>query len=208
MVNSHELIAFGTALNHFVLPNKLTPIVCDAIENVRAEYLNKNKLVVVGVALLAFFFVVVMLNLVVANSYESTRNALQYQVNSKKKIVEELTVLNEELKIKEQFIQGSGVARASKISFYADQVALSIPESIQLNELFINPLQKRVNKAKDINFNYNVIQVTGTVSKGIVLNNWIKGLKNYNWISEINIISFIQENSKTVGEFEIEIRIN
>jgi len=207
MVSSHEIIAFGAALNHFAPTNKLTPINCNAVDTFKTEHLNKNKLLIVGFGMLAFFFIVVLLNLWISSNYESSRNALQYQVNSKKKVVEELALLDEELKIKEQFIQGSGVARASKISFYVDQVALSIPKSIQLNQLFINPLKKRINKAEDINFTYNVIKITGTVSKSIELNNWVKELKKYEWINEIIIISFIQENSKTAGEFEIEIKI-
>lgn len=208
IINSHELIAFGSALNHFLPVIKLSPIFCDQIREFEEEYLNKNKLVSIGFAIVAFFFLVVMVNLMVANNLESTHNQLQYQVNSKKKYVLELAQLKEELKIKEQFIQGSGVARASKISYYTDQIALSVSKAIQLNQLFVNPLAKRINKAEDINFNFNSIKITGTVSRSIELNNWIKELKQYEWIAEINIISFIQDNFKTAGEFELEVKIN
>lgn len=208
VINSHELIAFGSAFNHFVPVVKLEPIFCDQIKEIEAEYLNRNKLMAVGFTIVAFFFVVVMVNLMVSNSLESTHNKLQYQVNSKKKYVVELSKLNEELKRKEQFIQGSGVARASKISYYTDQIALSVSEAIQLNQLFVNPLAKRINKAEDINFKFNSIKISGTVSRSIELNNWIKELKQYEWIAEINIISFIQDNFKTAGEFELEVKIN
>lgn len=208
IINSHELIAFGSAFNHFVPNIKLTPIICDQIIEMDEEYLNKNKLVTVGFGIVSFFFLVVMVNLMVANSLESTHNKLQYQVNSKKKYVVELTKLEEELKRKEQFIQGSGVARASKISYYTDQIALSVSEAIQLDQLFVNPLTKRINKAEVINFNFNSIKISGTVSRSIELNNWIKELKQYEWIAEINIISFIQDNFKTAGEFELEVKIN
>ena len=208
VINSHELIAFGTAFNHFVSSVKINLISADKIAEVKEEYLHKNKLMVVGFSIVAIFFIVVMVNLMVANSYEKTHNKLQYQVNSKQKYVVELTRLQQDLAIKEQFIQSSGVAMASKISYYTDQVALSIPESIQLNQLFVNPLAKRVNKAEDISFNYNSIKIKGTVSRSIELNNWVKSLKEYDWVAEINIISFIQDNFKTAGEFEIELKIN
>ncbi|NQX97831.1 MAG: hypothetical protein HRT73_08125, partial [Flavobacteriales bacterium] len=187
---------------------KINLISADKIAEVKEEYLHKNKLMVIGFSIVAIFFIVVMVNLMVANSYEKTHNKLQYQVNSKQKYVVELTRLQQDLAIKEQFIQSSGVAMASKISYYTDQVALSIPESIQLNQLFVNPLAKRVNKAEDISFNYNSIKIKGTVSRSIELNNWVKSLKEYDWVAEINIISFIQDNFKTAGEFEIELKIN
>ena len=208
IINSHELIAFSSALSHFILLQQLIPISCEQVISHKEEYLNKNKYTTVGFALIVFFFIITITNMLISNSLESTNNELQYQINSKKQYVDELAVLSEELAIKEQFIQNSGVTKASKISYYADQIALSVPNSIRLDELFINPLSKRISKAEDIHFNYNSIKVIGTVDRSIQLNNWIKELKAYEWTNEINIISFIQNNLKTPGEFEISIIIN
>ncbi len=208
VISSHELISFGTAFNHFVPSAKIIPVSVDKVAQLKEEYLYKNKALIGGFSIVAFFFIVVMANLLIANSYEETHNSLQYQVNSKRQYLVELTKLEKELTTKEQFIQSSGVARASRLSFYTDQIGLSIPTTIQLNQLFINPLEKRINKAEDINFNYNSIKITGTVSRSIELNNWIKSLKEYKWVNEIIIVSFIQDNLKTVGEFELELTIN
>ena len=208
IINSHELIAFSSALSHFIPLQQLIPISCEQIVSLKEEYLNKNKYTTVGFALIVFFFIITITNMLISNSLESTNNELQYQINSKKQYVDELEVLSEELAIKEQFIQNSGVTKASKISYYADQIALSVPNTIRLDELFINPLTKRISKAEDIHFKYNSIKVIGTVDRSIQLNNWIKELKAYEWTNEINIISFIQEDLKTPGEFEISIIIN
>ncbi len=208
IINSHELIAFGTALSHFIPPNGLTSIEASEVFEIQQEYYYKNKYVTVGFAMLVLFFVITIINMLIGNSYQDTNNELQYQVNSKKQYVDELAILREEFNIKEQFVQNSGVTQASKISFYADQIALSVPESIQLNQLFINPLTKRINKAEDIHFKYNKIKISGTVAKSIALNNWVKQLKKYEWTDDINIISFVQDNLQHAGEFELEIYIN
>jgi hypothetical protein len=207
LINSHELIAFGTAFNHFVPSIKMTPIHSEKVYQFKEEYFYKNKSIVVGVSIVAFFFIIVMGNLLIGGSYEKTHNELQYQMNSNREFVEELKTLKKELKIKEEFVQNSGVARASKIAFYTDQIGMSIPKSIQLDQLFVHPLAKRIHKAEDINFNYNTIKIGGTVTRGIDLNDWIKELKGYDWMDEIHIISFIKDNRKTVGEFEIEVTI-
>ncbi|MDF1676540.1 MAG: hypothetical protein P1U44_12570 [Vicingaceae bacterium] len=207
IVNSHELIAFSAALSHFILPIKIHPIACEEVTYFREEYLHKNKYTAVGFGLLAFFFVFTISNMMIANSYESANNELQYQLNSKQQFVDELEILKKELLIKEEFIQNSGVTKAAKITFYADQIAMSVPASIQLNQLFINPLTKRINKAEDIHFTYNTVKILGSVSRSIELNNWIKKLKKYEWVNDINIISFIQDNLKTPGEFELQIVI-
>ena len=207
-VNSHELIAFATALTHFIPSGRLTTISAGKVSEIKDEFLNKNKYTAVGFSMLVLFFLITIVNMLVSNSYRDANNELQYQVNSKQKYVAELATLKDELKIKEQFVHNSGIARASKISYYADQIALSIPETIQLDRLFINPLEKRITKAEDILFNYNKIKVRGTVNRSIELNNWVKKIKQYEWTGDINIISFVQDNLKTAGEFEIEININ
>ena len=207
VVNSHELLAFGSALSHFIPNQELIPFHCDEVTILHQEYLNKNKYTVLGFSLIAFFFVVTITNMLVSNHYQSANNELQFEMNSNQQYVDELEVLKSELGIKEQFIQNSGVTKASKISYYADQIGLSVPTSIQLNQLFINPLSKRISKSEDIDFNYNKIKVIGTVNRSIELNNWIKVLKEYAWADEVNIISFIQDNLQTPGEFELAITI-
>ncbi len=207
IVNSHELLAFGSALSHFIPNQQLIPFNCNEVTMLHQEYLNKKKYLVIGLSLVVFFFVVAVTNMFVNIHYQSVNNDFQYEINSNQKFVEELELLKSELTIKEQFIQNSGVTKASKISFYADQIGMSVPPSIQLNQMFINPLTKRINKSEDIEFNYNKIKVVGTVNRSIELNNWIKILKKYAWAEEVNIISFIQDNLQTPGEFELAITI-
>lgn len=202
---SKELVAFSAALSHFVPVSNIVLIDIEKTDLAREEFFNRSKYVVMGFSALVFFFLVTIINMLVNSSFQETNNELQYQVNSKQKYVVELEKLRQELDIKEQFVQNSGLTQASKISFYSDQIALSVPNSVRLNQLFVNPLSKRINKAEDIHFNYKVMKVSGTVTKSIELNSWIKELKSHEWIAEVNIISFLQENLNTSGDFEVEI---
>lgn len=207
-VNSHELVAFSSALNHFIPSKNIESISCNELNLMEEEFYYKNKYVFLGFSILVFFFIITIGNMLLNNSYQEVNNNLQYQVNSNTRFIDELRTLKEMLVIKEEFVKNSGVTKAAKIAFYADQIAMSIPNSIILTQLFINPLEKRIKKSEDIVFKFNTIRVSGTVSNSIELNQWIKEVKKMKWINDINVISFIQENIKTAGEFEIEININ
>lgn len=206
-VQSHEVVAFSAALSHFMPLQKLTFIACNEVESIKEEFYHKNKYTVVGFSMLVFFFIITIGNLLLNNNYQAINNTLQYQVNSNTKNIDELKELKQQLVIKEAFVKNSGLTKASKVSYYADQIALTIPNSIQLNQLFINPLEKRIKKSEDILFQYNKMKLTGTVSSSIELNYWIKKLKKYEWVADIMVISFIQDNIKTAGEFEVEINV-
>lgn len=205
VISSHELLAFSAALSHFVPFIRLRPINCFKVSNLKEEYLNKSKYRIVTFSLIAFYFLISIINFLMYSNYQDDLNQMQYQLYSKKQYVQELDLLKQEFKSKEEFIQNSGLAQASKVSYYADQIAMSVPASIQLNKLFVNPLEKRIKKGEDIQFYYNKITLSGTVSRSIELNNWIKLIKQLDWIKDIDVINYIQENMGTPGEFELEI---
>lgn len=206
-LSSNELVPFANAFSHFVPSEHILPFNNTKIEHLNKEYYNRSKYITVGFSMLVFFLAITLTNMLLFNHYQQKNNELQAQINSKQQFVTELGQLKEEVKIKEEFVQHSGLTQASKTSFYTDQIALGIPTSIQLNQLFINPLLKRVRKAEDINYNFNKIILSGTVNKSIELNTWVKELKAYDWVSEVLIVSFLQDNLRTSGDFELEISI-
>lgn len=207
-ISSTEIVAFSNAFRHYFHHNDAADVSNEEINFLRQEYFNKNKFTVVGFALLILFFVLAITNMLVYNNYQNNNNQLQYELNTQQQHHNTLKQLKEELNTKKQFIQNSGLTQANKIAYYADQIAMTIPTSIRLNELTINPLHKKISKVEDINFEYKTIMVAGSVNKSIALNDWIKELKNYEWIKSIQIISFVQENLRTSGQFEIAININ
>jgi hypothetical protein len=146
VISSHELLAFSAALSHFVPSTRLTPINCSTVSNLKEEYLNKSKYRIVTFSLIAFYFLISIINFLMYSSYQDDLNQIQYQLYSKKQYVQELDLLKQEFLSKEEFIQNSGLAQASKVSYYADQIAMSVPTSIQLNKLFVNPLEKRIKR--------------------------------------------------------------
>lgn len=205
-IEKQYIVAFANAFSHFISTSNFS-IHHPKIKHLREEFYYKNKYTVIGFSMLVLFLVLTISNMLLYNSFQNTNNVLQFQLNSKQKYIGELNQLKEEVKLKEEFVQHSGLTQSSKMSYYADQIALGLPESIQLNELFINPLMKRIRKAEDINYQFNKISISGTVNKSIELNNWVKQLKNYDWISEVAIVSFLQDNLKISGDFEIEVSI-
>ena len=99
-----------------------------------------------------------------------------------------------------------GILDASRTSYYSDQIAATVPTSIQLTELSINPLEKKLRKGEqEMVFQTNLIQVSGRAKRSTHLNNWIKTLKKYDWIKSVSILNYTQDNARVSGEFNIAI---
>ena len=206
-ITSDAVVAFAHAFTHFLPQVESTQLKLESVKNMKEEYLNKNKFTVVGFAAIVLFFIVTIGNMLINNRLQEHNNELQFKMNGNEQFVQEIASLKEELKVKEQFVQGSGLTQASRISFYADQIAETVPVSIQLDHIWINPLLKKVTKAEDLNFGFKDIKIIGQVNESIELNNWMNELRDKDWVSEVEVIGFNQDNYKTKGEFEIRLRI-
>ena len=49
--------------------------------------------------------------------------------------------------------------------------------------------------------------VKGSCKKSTELNEWIRSIKKMDWVSEVAVINYQQDNLKDLGEFEIKITI-
>ena len=108
---------------------------------------------------------------------------------------------------KNAFIEMSGLKNASRVSFYADRIAMDLPEKIRLIELNVNPLEKKIKTGEPIVFGHNNIVVKGNSKRSSDLNNWILILKQNDWVSDILVINYQQENPLEPGVFEIKISV-
>jgi len=115
--------------------------------------------------------------------------------------------LRSELKLKEEYFVKSGFLDESKLAFYTDRIAESLPSEIHLTAFNFNPLKVKMKENKPIEFLTGTINISGTVTQSIILNNWVKGLKKTDWINSIAIIGYNQESAEIPAEFTIQIDI-
>ena len=137
--------------------------------------------------------------------YDKKINTLRFSYNQNKELIKKLDTLKSELKLKEQYFINSGFLDASKLSYYADRIAYTVPKEIVLTQLNINPLEGKIKNNKPISFQNRKILILGTVTQSIILNNWVKQLKDTDWIKNVKIIHYNQESVEIPAEFELQI---
>jgi len=204
-IYSENILAYSTALG-FYLPDSDSELI-ETVEESKKEYLYKRGFVKAGWFSLAFFFTLLMINFFFFNSYNSKLNQLTFSFNQNKELLKKLETLKSEYLIKEQYFVNSGFLDASRLSYYADRIAYSMPKNITLSEMEINPLNTKIKEEKTIGFSMNTIHITGSVSQSIILNNWLKKLKKLEWIENVDIIEYNQEIASIPAIFELEIEL-
>lgn len=182
----------------------------ESFQYVRSErdaFLYKAFIKQAGIILASSLFAILLINFFLFDNYYKRHNELESTLNQNKDLLIKLDTLKNDLKTKEELFKESGFIHPSRLSFYADHIAASLPESIILDELHCIPLEKKLKQDQEIAVKQNCILVSGSVNASSELNEWIGLLGKESWIKSVTIVSYLQDNNFTRGDFQITITI-
>jgi Tfp pilus assembly protein PilN len=161
-----------------------------------------------GIAVLAVFFVALLLNFLFFSNYNTKNQELNAQLIYQSTTLNKLDTLKKEYEQQKTFFNKNNLTQRSKTSFYADRIVSTLPSDIQLTTLNIYPKIKKSGMEMEATlpeFEQNRIQVKGKISSSIYYNDWKRSLSNLEWIVNIEQIQY-QENGE-FGEFEVVLVI-
>ena len=114
--------------------------------------------------------------------------------------------MKKEVGEKEKFFQNEGWMQSSQTSFYADRIAATVPESVLLSSLSVNPVDDKNSREKRKKlFHEGLIVLTGTCKRPIDLNGWIKRLKDFHWAKKVDVENYTYDSGDRMGKFRVEM---
>lgn len=173
----------------------------ELLENTQSEFIQKQLFRVTGLAVLGILFIALLINFLLFSNYTDKNQVLQLQVNLQQNTLSQLDSLKKEVEGKQAFLQNNTLNQTSKISYYADEIARTLPSDIQLTTLNIFPKQKEKRSAENKlpQFNQEII-IKGKTKESLSFNDWKKELEGLNWIETVKIVGFGEEDDVSVFE--------
>lgn len=208
-IPSGMLAAYAAAFHLFLEGSPNKGLEAEVISETAGEFANKNLFRIAGYAVLGFFVGLMLLNYLVYNYYKTENNELAGKSTSYSAMVKEIEQLEKQVQEKEYFLEKAGWLSSPRTSYFADQIASTIPSSIKLTRLRVNPLNEKASKKERKQlFQADTILVTGTCSNPTVLNPWMRELKNMKWVKSANNINYAHDPKTRTGNFEVEITVS
>lgn len=201
---SLQTVAYSTAFQQF-LPSSIEAEI-PTVSAAKEEYIQKQVFTKLGWGVLCFFLVILMANYLVFSQLSKETERLSMATGLQKSQLEQLNRLKKEVGEKEKFFQNEGWMQSSRASFYADRIAETVPESMLLTSLDINPLdQKSSREARKKLFEDGLIVITGHCKRPIDLNGWIKRLKDFPWAQKVDVENYAYDSADKIGKFRVEM---
>lgn len=105
--------------------------------------------------------------------------------------------MEEELANKQSIVENSGIYKRRFLSFYINELTVSTPDGVLLNSLKINPLNKKMKMDEPISLHSNTVLIDGETSNSFFVNQWVKQIKDFEWVGKIEILNLNRADNET-----------
>jgi hypothetical protein len=208
LISSKVIIPFATGYNYFVINNLFPTSNLKEIINANNEYKYYRYLKNLIVTTLLLSFILLLINYLIFNHFNYENNIVSQKLVEYQGFLSKYNTLKKELTEKEDLLNETGFSNPSKVSYYCDILAASIPDGITLTELYVNPKMKKQSQFKGIEFRKNTIILSGTSIKSTIFNDWIKSIQKLSWVEKIENFNYNSNpNNKSTASFTIELDI-
>ncbi|MBI9034075.1 MAG: hypothetical protein JEZ03_06370 [Bacteroidales bacterium] len=175
------------------------------IENNRKAYRFSVLAKQIGLGYISFIFVILLANFLVFDSINKNHQLLALEHASFMKQSSRQTELNSRLYKYKSLYEEYGNISNSKVAWYFDRLALSMPQDISLKRVEFQPAIKESGNKKTVRYNRNLIQIEGIVERSTLLNEWMFDLGKQNWIEQVKLIDYTTNELEQQGLFLMEI---
>lgn len=200
-------IAFSAAFSYLFPSGLNIALTIPFVDFLKEESKQKQLFKTLGWGILLFFLGVLLINFFMFDYYNKKNGELSERYEKNKGILDYMVMMKTKIEQKNAFIEQSGLKNASRTSFYADRIAMDLPDKIKLTEINIHPLEKKIKAGEAIAFAYKTIIVRGNCKRSSDLNTWRLILNQNNWIEDVQVLNYLQGNADELGEFEIKILV-
>jgi hypothetical protein len=208
-IDEKELIAYAAALSHF---SSSWPVEVQEAETVhadRTEIRNKRLFRILSLSLGTFLGLLLIVNLLLKFSIDAENKTLAQKEQSYKRMITRVDSLKNEVDEKKAFLTEAGWIGSSRISYMADRIASTVPETIRLSEMSLYPKNDKLSYTqKKMIFDNHVILVGGRCSNPTDLNPWLKALKAFEWIGNASVMNYVYDEKEKQGKFVVEVKID
>lgn len=176
------------------------------LSNLPTKHLEKNKLKVLILSLVAIFLVISATNAFLFFQKHEEQTLLETELNLYESKNNQITQLLENYQKKKNLIEQAGIFSNQYLSIHADKIAASLPEEILLRELNFNPMEQETEEDSLVQFNEKEIIIKGNCNKSLLLNEWLNVLKSQSFIQSADLETFIYHSEFHQPNFVIKLK--
>ena len=175
----------------------------NALEN----FSQQKKFQILGLTSVFFILILLIGNYFYTNSLNQSIVQLEEELALNNGNLSLMDELKGERARKHQLVENSGFLGNNYISFYLDKIGKSVPTMIDLDQLYVFPLEEKLKEKRKVTVQANRVEINGITANNAILDDWIEKLNRFEWVERVELLHYMNEaDNKAV--FKILVILN
>ncbi|MDC6390959.1 hypothetical protein PP182_19895 [Maribacter sp. PR1] len=177
------------------------------LQSIRSKFQNQ-RIFQKGIRFALVFFVVLLLgNFLVYQHYFGKVGELNTSLEANGSHKSALLELTESVQAKRERVEMLQKSSSSTATAYLDALAASLPNSVLLEGMTYQPLEKTIQKDKPILLEASSMTVSGISKDSKIYSDWLETLEEKKWVAQVETLDF-DYSSSNASQFTIKIDIH
>jgi len=205
-IKSSFLLAFGAVVCGMDHEAPHDSNFTEILASLRQEFKNKRQFSLFLKSSLVFILGLLLTNFLFFDFYyKKVQNLKDEKVLNESNIKRYGEVKNR-LSQKENRVARALSSSNSRVSFYLDHIAQTVPNSITWDELVYQPLEKPKRPAQPITYELGEIEIIGMAQSRLDFIKWVGEMEKFQWIGAVETLEFDYQNGNS-SLFKLNIKL-
>lgn len=206
-ISLNDAIPFANLLN-YIFPNPSIESENEFLESNRQEFKFRRAFNTIGIIALPTFLLALLVSYLLLGYYQQEYIELQVELEEESIAYNKLVLLENDRDNKEAMLKESGLNDSNFLSFYISEITKEVPVEINLDELEVFSPISKIKPGQRIGFSNDTIEILGETSSNDAFADWIKVIKIYPWIENLEIVDFRKQGSTSSFLIRLKLKFN
>lgn len=179
----------------------------ETLKQTKTEYKDYRQFRILGLGILSFFLITLTINYFVVNHLNQVAADYEQEIAGYQENFAIIDRTKQEKQRKLVLFQNSGMQSGNLLSYYADEVGVTVPKEIQFTEMELFPLAQQLKPKHKVETDNSKIIIHGITINSKVLDDWMEDLERKEWVQSVEVINYSRLDDFN-SIFHIIIHIN
>ena len=162
----------------------------EILKQTKTEYKDYRQFRILGLSILSFFLITLTINYFVVNHLNQVAADYEQEIAGYQENFAVIDRTKQEKQRKLILFQNSGMQSGNLLSYYADEVGVTVPKEIQFTEMELFPLAQQLKPKHKVETDNSKIIIHGITINSKVLDDWMEDLERKEWVQSVEVINY------------------
>ncbi len=179
----------------------------ETLAQTKTGYKDSKLFRTLGLSILGFFLITLTINYFLVNHLNQVAADYEQEIAGYQDNFAVIDRIRQEKQRKLVLFQNSGMQSGNLLSYYADQIGMSVPKDIQFTEMELFPLAQQLKPKHKVETDNSKIIIHGITLNSRILDDWMEDLEKKEWVQSVEVINYSRlDDRNSIFHIIIHIR--